>query len=25
VRKSGRRLRITTQLIRADTGVHIWS
>jgi TolB-like protein/cytochrome c-type biogenesis protein CcmH/NrfG len=25
VRKSGRHLRITTQLIRADTGVHIWS
>ena len=25
VRKSGSRLRITTQLIRADTGVHIWS
>jgi TolB-like protein/cytochrome c-type biogenesis protein CcmH/NrfG len=25
VRKSGRRLRITTQLIRADNGVHIWS
>jgi TolB-like protein len=25
VRKSGSHLRITTQLIRADTGVHIWS
>jgi TolB-like protein/Tfp pilus assembly protein PilF len=25
VRKSGRRLRITTQLIRADSGAHIWS
>jgi TolB-like protein/Tfp pilus assembly protein PilF len=25
VRKSGRRLRITTQLIRAESGVHIWS
>ena len=25
VRKSGNRLRVTTQLIRADTGEHIWS
>jgi adenylate cyclase len=25
VRKSGNRLRVTTQLIRADSGVHIWS
>jgi TolB-like protein len=25
VRKSGSHLRITTQLVRADTGVHIWS
>jgi len=25
VRKSGNRLRVTTQLIRADNGVHIWS
>jgi TolB-like protein len=25
VRKSGRRIRITTQLIRASTGLHIWS
>ena len=25
VRKSGSHLRITTQLIRADSGVHIWS
>jgi adenylate cyclase len=25
VRKSGSRLRVTTQLIRADSGVHIWS
>jgi TolB-like protein/Tfp pilus assembly protein PilF len=25
VRTSGHRLRITTQLIRADTGVHLWS
>jgi serine/threonine protein kinase/Tfp pilus assembly protein PilF len=25
VRKSGDRLRVTTQLVRADTGVHIWS
>ena len=25
VRKSGRTLRITAQLIRADTGYHIWS
>ena len=25
VRKSGIRLRVTTQLIRADTGVHVWS
>jgi TolB-like protein len=25
VRKSGKRLRVTTQLIRASTGVHMWS
>jgi TolB-like protein/Flp pilus assembly protein TadD len=25
VRKSGNRLRVTTQLIRADTGEHLWS
>jgi TolB-like protein/tetratricopeptide (TPR) repeat protein len=25
VRKSGSRLRVTTQLIRADTGEHVWS
>jgi TolB-like protein/Tfp pilus assembly protein PilF len=25
VRKAGDRLRITAQLVRADTGVHIWS
>jgi adenylate cyclase len=25
VRKSGNRLRVTTQLIRADTGQHLWS
>jgi len=25
VRKSGSRLRVTAQLIRADTGVHLWS
>ena len=25
VRKSGDHLRVTTQLIRADTGVHLWS
>ena len=25
VRKSGNRLRVTTQLIRAETGEHIWS
>lgn len=25
VRTSGHRLRVTTQLIRADTGVHLWS
>ena len=25
VRKSGNRLRVTTQLIRTDTGEHIWS
>jgi serine/threonine protein kinase len=25
VRRSGDRLRVTTQLVRADTGVHIWS
>jgi len=25
VRRSGDRLRITTQLIRADTGYHLWS
>lgn len=25
VRKSGRRVRITTQLVRTDTGTHIWS
>lgn len=25
VRKSGTRLRITTQLVRADTGEHLWS
>ena len=25
VRRSGNRLRVTTQLIRADTGEHLWS
>ena len=25
VRKSGNKLRVTAQLIRADTGVHLWS
>jgi adenylate cyclase len=25
VRKSGKRLRITTQLIRASDGAHVWS
>jgi len=25
VRKSGRRMRITTQLIRVDSGAHVWS
>ena len=25
VRKSGDRLRVTTQLVRADNGIHIWS
>ena len=25
VRKSGNRLRVTTQLVRANTGAHIWS
>ena len=25
VRKAGGRLRVTTQLVRADTGEHVWS
>ena len=25
VRKAGKQLRITAQLIRADTGYHVWS